>query len=292
MRNTPTAIERRFAETRGRLGPARQQLVRSIIDQCEETSFLSSREVAKRYEVDAATVVRTIQAMGYRRFAEFAEDLRLHLMTRLTPYTALKAATREKRSVADHVDGSLHQALGSLNQLSSRLDRNEVVEAARAICSSRRVVVVGADFAASLAYYFAYGLSVLGIDAEAPTASEGNLQHRVKLLTRKDMFVAISFGQCLRVTVECLQRAAESGANTLGITDSATTPIARHAKRCLIASVVTPSFLNSYVAPLALLSAIHVACAHLDPKRSLTRLKPTDREYLSGMRWYRDRKEP
>jgi DNA-binding MurR/RpiR family transcriptional regulator len=289
--NSPTAIEERFAAAHAKLGLHRQQLVRAIVDHCEETCFLSSREIAKRYDVDAATVVRTAQAMGYDGFADFAEDLRQHFMTRITPYTALKAATREKRSVADHVDGSLQKALDSLNLLRSSLDRNGVVEAAKLIGRSRRVVVVGGDFAASLAYYFAYGLIALGFDAEAPVASEGNLQHKVKILTKKDMLIAISFGQCLRVTVECVKRASQQGVTTFGITDSDTTPIARNCRQHLIAGVVSPSFLNSYVAPLALISAIHVACAHLDPKRSLTRLKPTDREYLSGARWYRERKE-
>lgn len=289
MRNSSTAIEQRFAEARPRLGANRQQLVRSIMDHCEETCFLSSREVARRFGVDAATVVRAAQALGYDGFADFADDLRQHFMTRITPYRALKAATREERSVADHVEGSLHKALDSLHLLSSRLDCNQVVEVARLINRSHRVFVVGADFASSLAHYFAYGLTALGFDAEAPLTSEGNLQHKVKLLTRKDMLIAISFGQCLRVTVECVQRAARQGVSTFGITDSDTTPIARFCQRHLIASVVTPSFLNSYVAPMALISAIHVACAHLDPKRSLTRLKPTDREYLSGARWFRER---
>ncbi len=288
--NSPTAVERRYAEARPRLGPHRQQLVRAMIDHCEETCFLSSREVAKRYEVDAATVVRTVQALGYDGFADFADDLRQHLMTRMTPYTALKAATREKRSIADHVDGSLQKAHDNLNQLRSHLDRNKVVELAKLINRSRRVLVVGGDFAASLANYFAYGLSALGFDAEAPVASEGNLQHKVNALTRKDMLIAISFGQCLRVTVEAAQRAASRGVTTLGITDSETTPLARCCQRHLIAGVVSPSFLNSYVAPMALISAVHVACAHLDWKRSLNRLKPTNREYLSGARWYREPK--
>ena len=292
MKNEATAIEKRFAEARSRLRPHRQELVRAIIDHCEETSFLSSREVAKRYDVDAATVVRTVQALGYAGFAEFAEDLRRHLMTRLTPYTALKAATRERRSIADHVDASLDQALNSLNLLNSRLDRKQIVDAARLITGARRTLIVGADFAASLAFYFAYGLTTLGFDAEAPITSEGNLQHKVDVLTRKDVLIAISFGQCLRVSVDCVRRATERAVRTLGITDGDTTPIARHAGKYLVASVVNPSFLNSYVAPMALISALLVACAHLHPKRSLTRLKPTDREYLSGARWYRERKEP
>jgi DNA-binding MurR/RpiR family transcriptional regulator len=234
--------------------------------------------------------VRTVQALGYSGFGDFTQDLRQHLMNRITPYTALKKAAREKRSVADHVDGSLEKALHNLYLLSSRLDRDQVIQIAKLINRAHRILIVGGDFAAALAYYFAYGLTAQGIDAEAPIASEGNLQYKVKMLARKDMLIAISFGQCLRVTVECVQRAAEQGVTTFGITDSETTPIARYCERHLIAAVMTPSFLNSYVAPMALLSAIHVACAHLDPKRSLTRLKPTDREYLLGPRWYRERK--
>jgi len=287
---SPTAIESRFAEARSRLGPHRQQLIRAIVDHCEETCFLSSRELAKRYDVDAATVVRTVQALGYKGFGDFADDLRQHLMTRITPYTALKAATRERRSVADHVDHSLDKALDNLNLLRSNLDRSLVVELARLIHRSKRILVVGVDFAASLSYYFAYGLTTLGFDAEAPVGSEGNLQHKVKGLTTRDLLIGISFGQCIRVTVEAVQRARKQGVMTFGITDSDTTPIARYCERHLIAGVVSPSFLNSYVAPMALINSIHVACAHLDPKRSLTQFKPTNKEYLSGARWYREPK--
>ena len=286
----PTALETRFAEAQSRLGPHRQQLIRAILDHCEETCFLSSRELAKRYNVDAATVVRTVQALGYKGFGDFTVDLRQHLKTRLTPYTVLKAATQERKSVADHIEHSLDKTLDNLNVMRANLDRNQIVALAKLIHRSRRVVIVGADFAASLAYYFAYGLVVLGFDAESPLGSEGNLHHKIQVLTSKDLLIAISFGQCLRVTVEAVRRASRKGAATFGITDSDTTPIARYCDAHLVAPVVNPSFLNSYVAPMALINAIHVACAHLDPQRSLTLLKPTDKEYLSGLRWYREPK--
>jgi DNA-binding MurR/RpiR family transcriptional regulator len=184
----------------------------------------------------------------------------------------------------------LEKALDNLNLLRANLNRDGVVELAKLLHRSKRVLIVGVDFAASLAYYFAYGLATLGFDAEAPVGSEGNLQHKVKLLGSKDLLIAISFGQCIRVTVEAARRAHKQGVTTFGITDSDTTPIARYCDKHLIAGVFSPSFLNSYVAPMALINAIHVACAHLDPKRSLTQLKPTDKEYLSGARWYREAK--
>jgi DNA-binding MurR/RpiR family transcriptional regulator len=284
----PTALETRFAEAQSKLNPRRWQLVRAIFDSADETYFLSSRELAKRYNVDASTILRATQVMGYESYAAFAADLREHFVARITPYAALKAATREKRSVADHIDHALDKSLENLNALKSELDRQRVIDLAKLIKRSRRVLVVGIDFAASPAICLAYGLSGLGFDTEVPVGSTGNLQYKVEVLTKKDLLIAISFGQCLRDTVEAVMQAKKQGVPTFGITDSDTTPIARYCDAHLVASVVSPSFLNSYVAPTALINAIHVACAHIDPKRSLTRLRPTDREYAAGPRWFRE----
>jgi DNA-binding MurR/RpiR family transcriptional regulator len=283
-------VERRFLDAHLNLGAQRQKLLRSILDNSEETCFLSSRELAKKYNVDAATIVRTVQALGYKGFAEFALDLRQHFISRITPYTVLKAATKEKRSVQDHIDHTLDKVVENVNDLRTNLDRDQVIALARLIHSSRQILVVGLDLAASLAYHLAYSLTVLGFHAEAATGSEGTVQHKVKLLTRKDLLIGISFGQCLRVTVEAIQRARKMGAATFGITDSETTPVARHSNNYLLAPTFSPSFLSSYAAPMALVNAIYVACVHLHPKRSLTTLKPTDKEYLAGLRWYRESK--
>jgi DNA-binding MurR/RpiR family transcriptional regulator len=286
--NTSSPVEDRYARARLRLNPRRQRLLQAILEAADETCFLSSRELAKRYNVDATTILRTTQVLGYKSFADFSTDLRQHFVARITPYAALKAATREKRSVADHIDHALDKALENLQVLESDLDRQRLIELAKVIKRSRRVLVVGLDFAASLAYYLAYGLCALGFDAEAPVGSTGNLQYKIKALTPKDMLIAISFGQCLRDTVDSVLRAKRQGVPTFGITDSDTTPIARYADNHLVTLVASPSFLNSYVAPMAAITAIHVACAHIDPKSSLTRLRPTDREYASGTRWYRE----
>src|SRR5256885_387232 len=222
----PSALEARFAKARHQLNPRRQRLIRAILDSADETCFLSSREIAKRFHIDATTILRTTQVLGYGSFSDFAADLRQHFVTRITPYTMLKAATREKRSVADHIDHSLDKALDNLNALRSDLDRKRVIELAGLIHRSRRILIIGVDFAATLAYYFAYGLTTLGFDAEAPIGSEGNLQHNIELMTSRDLLIAISFGQCLRVTVEAVRRARDQGVRTFGITDSETTPIA------------------------------------------------------------------
>src|ERR671932_577455 len=250
-------IEVRFAQAQ--LSRSRRQLVRQILDNHEETFFLSSREMAKRYGVDAATIVRTVQALGYERFADFAADLRQHFVKQITPYSVLKAATREKRSVSDHVRHSVERDTENLSVLRSGFDSDRVVELAKVIHRSRRVLVVGVDLAASLAWFLAYGLTPLGFNAEAPVGSAGNLQHKIDVLNGKDLLVAISFGRCLRETVESVLRARERGVPPYGTTDGNTTPIAEHCDAHLVAPTGSPSFTVSYVAPMALLNTILVA---------------------------------
>lgn len=281
-----TSLEVRFAESP--LSGSRRRLIREILDNHEQTFFLSSREMAKRYNVDAATIVRTVQALGYERFADFAADLRQHFVNHITPYTVLKAATQQKRSVIDQVQLCLERDVESLSVLRSSLDATRLLELAKRIHGASRILVVGVDLAASLAWFLAYGLTPLGFDAEAPVGSTGNLQHKIDLLTEKDLVIAISFGRCLRETVEAVQRAQGRGVPTFGITDSSTTPIAMHCDDYLLASTSSTSFTGSYVAPMGMLNTIIVACAHLRPKRALAMLSRTEQEYRNGTRWYQE----
>ena len=281
-----TMLEARFQSAQTNLSASRQRLLRQILTEADETFFLSSRELGRRYNVDSATIVRTIQAMGYKRFADFARDLRNHFVTQITPYTALRAATQKKRSVADYVNQSIEKDLENINSLKLRLDVNKVVDLAKQINRTRRIIVVGIDFAASLAMSLAYGLVRVGRDAEAPTGSSGSIQNKINMLTEKDLLIAISFGKCLRETVEAAQRARRHNVPTFGITDHDRTPIGLICDQHITASTERASFIDSYVAPTAAINAILVACAHSQPTRTLKLLEQFDKESVSARRWY------
>jgi DNA-binding MurR/RpiR family transcriptional regulator len=288
----PIELEARLREARPRLNASRQRLIRSILNDSDETVFLSSREMARQYKVDAATIVRTVQALGYRRFSEFSADLRRHFVTRVTPYTAMKAAVRGKRGLVDHLRESVLRDLENLQELRAGLDERRVLDLARRIHSARRILVVGVDLAASLAWFLAYGLLPLGFDAEAPVGTSGHLLHKVGQLDRRDLLVAISFGPCLRETVESVLRCRKHGVPTFGLTDSDTTPLARHCDGHLVAPTSSPLFTRSYAAPMCLINAVLTACAHLMPRRALENLRRTDEDYRTGLRRYQEPEAP
>ena len=279
-----TAVEQKLAQAQPSLNASRSRLLQEILDNAEENHFLSSRALAKRYEVDKATIVRSIQVLGYKKYAHFAADLRAHFVSRITPYTLMKSASREKRSIADHVEHSLEVELNNVEALRSSLDAAQVIEMAKRLKRARRIVVVGVDFAAGLAYLLAYGLTSLGYNAEAPVGSAGNVHQKISMLGPKDLLVAISFGRCLQATVDAVLHAHQNEVPTFGITDSDKTPIARFSDFFWTASIANPSFHGSYVAPLAAIDALIVACAHLQPERALAMLRRKDLD--SRSRWF------
>ena len=285
-RSAHTRVEERLAKAAPGLNLSRRELLTEILDNSEETCFLSSRELAKRYDVDAATVVRTVQALGYEGYADFQDDLRSHFVLRISPYTVMKAAARQKRTIADYVEHSLEMEANNLAQLRSTLMAQEVIETARKIRRARRIVVVGIDLAAALSHLLSYSLASLGFDSEAPVGSAGNLHQKIRLMGPKDLLIAISFGRCLKETVEAVTRAHKAGVPTFGITDSDKSPIARFCDSHWIASIANPSFNASYVAPVAAIDALLVACAHLQQERSLAWMKEKEKELKSGNRWY------
>lgn len=281
-----TPLEQRMQQADKKLSPRRKRLLHSIVENAEDTYYLSSRKMARRYGVDAATIVRTIQVLGYGQFAEFASDLRSHFVTRITPYRMMKSATQERRTIDGHVQHSLEMDRANFEALRESVPPERVVELARRLGKAGQIVVVGVDLAYSLAWFLAYGLSWLGARAEAPVGSSGNLHHRVRALGSRDVLVAISFGRCLRDSVEAARTAKELGAWTFGITDAGDSPIARVCHDYWVVSVTNPSFNGSYVAPLAALDALLVAYAHVQSKRSLERLREIDREEAGVGRWY------
>jgi DNA-binding MurR/RpiR family transcriptional regulator len=125
--NGQSALEVRFLRATARLNGRRRRLVQAILENAEESCFLSSRELARRHRVDPSTVVRTVQALGYERFGGFSADLRAHFLRSLTPYSVLQAGASRDLTLRDRVRLSIHEDLERLRGLQSALSPDQVL---------------------------------------------------------------------------------------------------------------------------------------------------------------------
>jgi DNA-binding MurR/RpiR family transcriptional regulator len=284
--NGLSPLEQRIASAGRRLSTSRRRLAHAILENARETCFLSSRELARRHRVDPATIVRTAQALGYEGFGDFAADLREHFLGTLTPYAVAQAAAGQERALPERLRQTLGEDLERLQALQSGLAVDRVIALARQIHQARRIVVVGIDLAGSLSYFLAYALRALGFDAHAPVGSAGNLLHHVRFLSAEDLVIAMSFRNCLRETVEAVRSARALRVPTFAITDRGDGPLGRYSDAYLLVSIESSSIAGSYVAAMAALNMVIVACTHQNPKRALKALEHMRDEYSAGPRWF------
>ena len=256
-----------------------------MLESPREFVLLSVRSLAARVKSDPATIVRVVRVMGfsgYREFQRFLHDLSIAHVTSLEQ---MRATSSRDSSIPAHVRESLEQETRNLQALRNTLEYKRVEALAHRVYAAKRILLIGGDLASTLVSYFEYHLTMLGLTILTATTT-GRAVHISRNVGRGDLVFAMSFGRGLRQTVEALQTASARGAYCVGVTDTFVSPIARFANECFLSSIETPSFGASYVAPVALLNVLIVACANYRRGRTLAVLKQAENEQRLGFRWY------
>lgn len=267
------------------LSSGRREILRQILENPREFVLLSVRAAAARLSVDPATLVRMVQRLGfdgYRAFQNYLHDLSIANATSLDGMQNIEGDDSQE---ADPLRVMVKQDSKNLNELYNGADMARFHALARRIHSARRVFILGGDLAENLVHYIEHHLTLIGLPVLAAT-TVGRTIHLSRSFAKGDLVIAISFRKGLRQTVEGLQRARANGVYCVGITGTYVSPIARFTNEFFVASVESRSFIDSYVAPMALANLILVACGNYKRKQTLRMLAEAAKEQRSGFRWF------
>lgn len=267
------------------LSRKRRETIRPVLENPENFVLLSARALGGRLGIDAATVVRIAQAIGFVAYRDFQRYLHGLSIARATSLDAMKASVSRSGGIIPLIQDSLHQDLANLNSVRHNTDLNALAAVAARCYRYSRILIFAGDLAATLASYLEHHLTILGLPVLSAT-SWGRIMHISRSASKKDLVIAISFRKGLRQTVEGLQQAHAKGAYCVGITDTYVSPVAQSCDRVFLASIEAPPFGASYIAPMAVLNALLVACANHRRARTLSLLRAAEREERHGSRWY------
>jgi DNA-binding MurR/RpiR family transcriptional regulator len=267
------------------LAPSRQEIVRQILAEPRTYVLLSLRTASRQLKVNAATLLRTVQAMGFKRYHDFQQYLHDRSIAFSTALDALESSD-DGNSVEALIAKSIDRDIENLRSLRSSLDRPRLVELANKLHGARRILVFAGDLSRSLALYLDYNLGTLGLNT-VRALTPGEIVHRVRHVNSRDVVIAISYGRGLQQTVEGIKLAHENGACCVAISDTFLSPLARFADHFFVTSTEHLSYADSYVAGMALLNALLVACANVHRRRNVSVLKKVSQEQRTGFRWYK-----
>jgi len=267
------------------LSPRRQELVRPVLENPREFVLLSVRAAAAKLNTDPATMVRIVQRMGFDTYRSFQNYLRDLSIANATSFDGLQESAKTSADIPDYLHATMEQDVRNLNAVRTKLDPKRIASAAKRIHGARRRLILGGDLAENLVHYFEHHLTIIGLPVFTAT-TVGRSMHITRSIGRGDVVIAISFRKGLRQTVEGMQRARANGAYCIGITGTYVSPIARFADEFFVAPVESGSYIDSYVAPMALVNLMLVACANFDRESSLTLLREAAKEQRQGFRWF------
>jgi DNA-binding MurR/RpiR family transcriptional regulator len=270
-----------------RLGPSRQRLMQPVFEHPRHYVLLSARELGRRLEKDSATVVRTVRAMGFSSYKEFQHYLQELSTASTTPLDLMQAAAGLESDLPAYAKESLDRAAKNLQALRHNLNFPRVLAVVKRLYTARRILILAGDQAITLAKFMEYTLTMIGLPVFS-AVTPGRVVHASRNVGSADVVIALTFGRGLRQTVTGFKQARGNGAFCVGISDTLLSPLARYAQELFVASIESPSFAGSYVAPLALLDVILVTCAHYRRTRTLSQLKRAEEEQKTGFRWYSD----
>ncbi|MBI4475762.1 MAG: MurR/RpiR family transcriptional regulator [Acidobacteria bacterium] len=269
------------------LNPRRRELIRPVLDRPRDYVLLSVRKLAEALNADAMTVLRAIRGLGFDGYASFRRYLHELALVQATQLDSMDAGLTPDSDVAAHLRRSLSRDSSNLLALQHSFEYARLEALAARLYDARRIVLLGGDLAAGLVTFLQYNLAVIDLPATACTRP-GEVVHAVRGLTSEDLVLAVTFRRGLRQTVEGLRRARAKGAYCVGVTDTHLSPLARFAHEYFITSVESTLYGVSYVAPMAWLNTLLVACAATRPARTVQWLKAAGAEQRTGFRWYRD----
>jgi DNA-binding MurR/RpiR family transcriptional regulator len=249
--------------------------------------LMSVRKLAKRLKTDPATMVRIVRAMRFSSYRQFQHYLHELSIVMATSFETMQDAPAGVSTVQGLLRASLNQDRTNLEGLARTVESRPINSLVRRIYSAKQILVVGGDLAASLALFLEHHLMMLGLPVTSAIYPAA-VVHKTRSLTKHDVVIAISFHRGLRMTVEGLRQAHDNGVYCVGITDSVVSPLQRFADDCFLTSVEAPSFGASYVARMAFLNMLLVACANHRRARTMRILKQVEDEQRYGFRWFEE----
>lgn len=237
----------------------------------------TAKEVANTVGVSESTVIRFAKELGYRGFPDLKRDLRKEIGPRWRAATRMQKTfsgiAKSERLVAKLMERDIELLRATLNSISD----DAFEEAIRSILKAKRIFVVGFSSSFALASFIQFRLTRLGKDVHWVFLTGGtSLAEQLAQLKRQDLMIAIGFLRAPRETEIAMDHAKQVGASVLGITDLATSPIAKKSNVCLFAQRGFHVTVNSMTAPFSLVNALMLAVAGAKKHESLKALKNLD----------------
>lgn len=245
-------FKERIRESYDRLTPGFRKLADFIMNNTLDVAFFTATELARYVGVDAATVVRFSQEIGYSGYRELSREIKRFVRNRLV--TARGEATRAE-TTAGKLQAIANYTADTMRQFSAT-ELATVAKTVELLSQARHIWLAGEFSEYYIAEFLAKRLQLMGIGATAFMPSMASSSTVLTQMKDDDVLVAIiGLGPGVEVG-HAIQLANAAGVDTIAVTTSGVALGARHADVTLLVPDDSPAGVSSFGPMMQVLSLI------------------------------------
>jgi DNA-binding MurR/RpiR family transcriptional regulator len=248
----------------GELTPSFRKLADFILQQQLDAAFMTATEMAHHLGVDAATVVRFAQNLGYSGFRELIKEVQQIVKAELTAsYSPNLDAPDDVGLLRSLLENERHNL--TLVQAQLTEEANTLLPT---LLDAQRIWVMGQGVCAHLAGLCASALREIGLPAVSVAADPLEAAQNLKGVGAGDLVMGFSLTGMDLVVADAIQFARDRGAKTLVFSASPVTAAALAAEMSIICPGPTQTHMPSFAGLAAMIAALVVAYTARYPEKA------------------------
>lgn len=220
------SYEERIRRERPRMSKSFAKLADFLLDSYIEASFMTASELAHALDLDAATVVRFSQNLGYPGYPKLQREIRQRVKDNLL-IRPRQASIPE--SVPGLVDEAMQELLRALEQIRFSLDTEAMERLVDQMGQARRIIVMAEAPAQPTAYNLVYFLEQGGFPIYIARPGVADLARTIHTATNQDLLLAIDVAGQSPYISGALSEARIKGIHTAAIVGAGSIASARPA---------------------------------------------------------------
>jgi DNA-binding MurR/RpiR family transcriptional regulator len=221
-----TTYEERIRRERTRMSKSFARLADFLLDAYVEASFMTASELAHALNLDAATVVRFSQHLGYKGFPQLQREIR----SRVKKDLLLRPQQAEvANSIPNLVATAMQELARDLDQTRISLNTDSVAELVEKLGQARRIIVLADAPAQPAAYNLVFFLEQGGFPIYIARPGVADLARTIHTATQQDLLLAVDVAGQSPYIARAVEEAHAKGIPTAAIVGMASLPSARAA---------------------------------------------------------------
>ncbi len=265
-------VYRRIVDMQEKMSKSHKKIANYLTENMETAPFLTASKLAKNVGVGEATVIRFAVFLNYKGYPDLQRHLQEALQRKWTSAEVFARTTEANEEPGNVVKEVLSDDIQNLKVTLNQMDPDVFLQTVNDIRKAKRIYIIAYRSATSVGSFLEFYLDLVLQNTEMIRQADGVSEHLLDIKS-DDLVIGFGFARYTKRTVEVLKYAKQRGAKTVVITDHLMSPLVPYADRALIATTDINSFIDSFAAPISIVSALITAVTRAEQVKVEKRLK-------------------